>query len=283
MPFTRSAFYGCVSGLGLYLMTVYGIVAEDSAVKTKPEKSATQKADKPAAKGKAAPQKPRYQFRDDHDINGIGKFYMGREIAHVMGYQGAIWLERPEREMEEAPSKLVKELKLQPGQVVADIGAGSGMLSVMMAKEVGENGKVYAVDVQQEMLDLLDKRLTALGVKNVEGVLGKDKSPRLEEESIDLAIMVDVYHEFAFPYEMMTEIAKSLKPGGRVVFVEYRKEDPDVPIKLVHKMTEAQVKKEIDQPEFHLKWKETIETLPRQHVIIFEKQSEEAGKAEPKL
>ncbi|MDB5337946.1 MAG: Methyltransferase type 11, partial [Planctomycetaceae bacterium] len=218
-------------------------------------------------------EKPKYEFRKQHDPNGIGKFYMGREIAHVMGFQGAIWLERPEREQEEAPTKLVEALKLQPGQTIADIGAGSGILSVMMAKQVGETGKVLAVDVQQEMLDLLDKKLAEQGVKNVEGRLGTEKTPQLEPATVDLAIMVDVYHEFAFPYEMMSEISKSLKPGGRVVFVEYRKEDPQVPIKLVHKMTQVQVKKEINQPEFQLKWKEPIGTLPRQHVIIFEKQA----------
>ena len=249
----------CLIGTGLS----FHVIAEDKA-ETKPA---------PAKKPTEKPVK-RYEVRRQHDPNGIGKFYMGREIAHVMGFQGAIWLERPEREEEEAPSKLVEALKLQPGQVIADIGAGSGILSVLMAKKVGETGKVLAVDVQQEMLDLLDKKLTDLGVKNVEGRLGTEKTPQLDPASVDLAIMVDVYHEFAFPYEMMLEISKAMKPGGRVVFVEYRKEDPDVPIKLVHKMTQAQVKKEINQPEFHLKWKETIATLPRQHVIIFEKQPE---------
>ena len=229
-------------------------------------------------KSEKAEKKSKYDFRRDHDPNGIGKFYMGREIAHVMGFAGVDWLERPLRENEEAPSKLVKELKLKPGQVVADIGAGSGVLSILMAKDVGDTGKVIAVDVQQEMLDLLDKKLAKLGIKNVEGLLGTEKTPHLEPVSVDLAIMVDVYHEFAFPYEMMSEIAKALKPGGRVVFVEYRKEDPEVPIKLVHKMTEAQVKQEINQPEFRLKWQETIRTLPRQHVIIFKKQAEAAEK-----
>ncbi len=264
MHFTRSI--ACWS-LGLTL-ALSGWIVSLQAAEPAPQP--------PASKKEAArPGKPKYEFRREHDPNGIGKFYLGREIAHVMGFAGAIWLERPEREDEEAPSKLVKELKLQPGQVVADIGAGSGLLSVMMAKEVGDTGKVIAVDVQQEMLDLLDKKLAQEGIKNVEGLLGTEKSPRLDAESIDLAIMVDVYHEFAFPYEMMLEISKSLKPGGRVVFVEYRKEDPNVPIKLVHKMTQAQVKREINQPEFHLKWKETIGTLPRQHVIVFEKQPNE--------
>ena len=219
----------------------------------------------------AAPESERYEFRELHDPNGIGKFYMGREIAHVMGAAGAIWLERPEREDEEAPSILVKSLKLQPGNVVADIGAGSGVISLMMAEIVGPKGKVLAVDVQQEMIDLLEKKLKEKKVTNVVGVLGTEKTPRLDPGTVDLAIMVDVYHEFAYPYEMMKEIAKSLKPGGRVVFVEYRKEDPNVPIKLVHKMTQAQVKKEIHLPEFGLKWKETIDKLPRQHIIIFEK------------
>jgi ubiquinone/menaquinone biosynthesis C-methylase UbiE len=252
----------------LLLLNVTPGFSEEPEVK--PKKAAAKKADKPAV------AKPKYEMRESHDPNGIGKFYMGREIAHVMGFLGVEWLERPLREKEEALTKLVKSLKLQPGQVVADIGAGSGVLSVMMAKDVGDQGKVIAVDVQQEMLDLLDKKLKMLDIKNVEGLLGTEKTPHLEPASVDLAIMVDVYHEFAFPYEMVMEISKSLKPGGRIVFVEYRKEDPEVLIKLVHKMTQAQVKKEINQPEFGLKWKETIGTLPRQHVIIFEKQPDEA-------
>jgi ubiquinone/menaquinone biosynthesis C-methylase UbiE len=148
------------------------------------------------------------------------------------------------------------------------------VLTLMMTDKVGENGKVVAVDIQQKMLDRLAKKLKERQVDNVELVLGTDKSPRLPKESIDLALMVDVYHEFAYPYEMMLEISKAMKPGGRVVFVEFRMEDPDVPIKPVHKMSEAQVKKEISQPEFGLKWKETIGVLPWQHVIIFEKPAE---------
>lgn len=213
----------------------------------------------------------RYQYRRDHDIDGIGKFYMGREIAHVMGFQAAPWLERPKREEEERLNKLVKLLNLKPGMVVADVGAGSGVISIMMAHEVGAEGKVIAVDIQKEMLQLLGEKLSHINVKNVELVLGTEKSPKLKAESVDLAIMVDVYHEFRFPFEMIEELSKALKPGGRVAFVEYRREDPDVPIKLVHKMSEAQVKKEISQPEFGLKWKETIPGLPRQHIVVFEK------------
>lgn len=223
-------------------------------------------------KKKASSNKLRYEFREDHDPNGIGKFYMGREIAHVMGFVAADWLERPNREEEEKLSTLVRELKLQPGQVVADIGAGSGVISLMMAKEVGETGKVIAVDIQQNMLDLLSDKILNQGIKNVELVLGDEKSPKLEPESVDLALMVDVYHEFEYPYETILDLSKAIRPGGRVALVEYRMEDPNVPIKLVHKMSVAQVKKEIGLPEFELKWKETIKKLPRQHIIVFEKQ-----------
>jgi ubiquinone/menaquinone biosynthesis C-methylase UbiE len=198
---------------------------------------------------------------------------MGREIAWVMGFAAAPWLERPEREREEATTKMIDALALKPGMVAADIGAGSGVITVLMAGKVGPTGKIVAVDVQPEMLDLLDKKLKQRKIENVELVLGTEKSPRLKPACLDLALMVDVYHEFAFPYEMMRGIARAMKPGGRVVFVEFRMEDPDVPIKLVHKMTQAQVKKEIGLPEFELKWKETIGTLPWQHVIVFEKKA----------
>lgn len=213
----------------------------------------------------------RYTYKSNHDPNGIGKFYMGREIARVMGHQGINWLERPEREEEERLSLLVKGLKITPGMTVADIGAGSGVISVLLAKAVGPTGQVLAVDIQQEMLDALQNKCRLLGVDNIEGVLGTNKSPRLEPDSVDLVVMVDVYHEFDFPFEMLNEIVKSLKPGGRVAFVEYRKEDPRVPIKLVHKMSEAQVKKEALLPEHGLEYVETFGELPRQHVIIFRK------------
>lgn len=236
--------------------------------------------------GKNAPRKklPRYVVREEHDPNGIGKFYMGREIAQVMGYAGADWLERPEREKEEASSKMIDELKLQPGQVAADIGAGTGRLTLMMADKVGADGKVMAVDVQQEMLDLISVKLKQRNIKNVELVKGTQKSPKLKKESLDLALFVDVYHEFAFPYEMMLEISKAMKVGGRVVLVEFRMEDETVPIKLVHKMTEAQAKKELSLPELRLQWKETIEALPWQHIIVFERQAEaeKPGADEPK-
>ena len=222
---------------------------------------------------------PRYVINlKDHDPNGIGKFYMGREIARVMGYAAAGWLERPEREKEESLTKLVESLKLKPGMVVADIGAGSGRISEMISPLVGPEGKVLAVDIQDEMLALIRERAKQKKLTNIEPVLGNEKSPNLEPGSVDLAFMVDVYHEFNHPYEMTLELSRALKPGGRLVFVEYRKEDPKVRrmIKLVHTMTEAQVKKEASLPEFGLKWKETLKILPVQHIIVFEKQKPEA-------
>jgi precorrin-6B methylase 2 len=218
---------------------------------------------------------PRYEYRPDHDPNGIGKFYMGREIAYVMGHLAIPWLERPEREREERLTLLVECLDLKPGMVVADIGAGSGVISAMLSDRVGPEGTVLAVDIQQEMLDALAAKCKERGIENIEPILGTNKTPRLKPDTVDLALMVDVYHEFDFPYEMLKEIAKSLKSGGRVVFVEYRKEDPAVPIKEVHKMSQAQVKKEAGLPEFGLTWKETVDKLPRQHVIVFEKRPQD--------
>ncbi len=213
----------------------------------------------------------RYEWKAEHDPNGIGKFYMGREIAHVMGFAGALWLERDTREEEERLALLVKSLKLKPGDVVADIGAGSGVISGLMAEQILPNGYVIAVDVQDEMLLRLQENMKQKGVTNVVPVKGSQQSSSLAPQSVDLAIMVDVYHEFEFPYEMMADISKAIKPGGRVVLVEYRMEDPTVPIKLVHKMSQKQAKTEVEQPEFNMKWTETIDVLPRQHIIIFTK------------
>ena len=201
--------------------------------------------------------------------NGIGKFYMGREISRVMGHQGAEWLERPEREHEEMPNLLVELLKLKEGDVVADIGVGTGYIARRISPKIGETGTIYGVDIQQEMLDLLAEQMEAVGITNVKGVLGTISDPKLPPESVDLAIMVDVYHEFSHPYEMMQNICRGLKTGGRVAFVEYRAEDSSVPIKRLHKMSELQVIKEATPHP--LVWVETLDDLPWQHVIIFEK------------
>jgi ubiquinone/menaquinone biosynthesis C-methylase UbiE len=214
----------------------------------------------------------RYEWKAKHDPNGIGKFYMGREIAHVMGHAAASWLERPERDQEENPKKLLELLNLKNGDVVADIGAGSGYYTFRMAKLVAPKGKVQAVDIQKEMLDIIRDKAKKEGVTNVEPVLGEEADPKLKDESVDVILLVDVYHEFSFPHEMTEKMVRALKPGGRLVFVEFRLEDDRVPIKLVHKMTERQVIKEM--AEFKdLKHAGTSEKLPWQHVITFAKQA----------
>jgi ubiquinone/menaquinone biosynthesis C-methylase UbiE len=224
-------------------------------------------------KDKPAPPKDRYETRKDHDPNGIGKFYMGREIAQVMGHEAAGWLDRPEREMEENPTKLMEMLPIKPGDVVADIGAGSGYYTFRLAEKVGPKGKVLAEDIQKEMLDIIRQRMDKKKVTNVEPVLGTITDPKLPDNGVDLVLLVDVYHEFDHPYEMTEAMVKCLKPGGRLVFVEFKLEDPEVPIKLVHKMSQKQVQKEMEP--FPLKHVKTIDSLPWQHVIIFEKKAEE--------
>ena len=218
--------------------------------------------------GTQAQSPPVYQVRPG-DRDGIPKWYHGRQIAQVMGHQGAGWLERPEREIEEQPAKLIRALRLKGDEVVADIGAGSGYYTFRFATKVPK-GKVLAVEIQPEMLELLEKRKAATGIKNVELVLGKENDPAMGDSRVDLVVMVDVYHEFNYPFEMIESMVKSLKPGGRIAFVEFRLEDPAVPIKLVHKMTEKQLRKEMkDHPM--LEHDETIETLPWQHIIVFKK------------
>lgn len=215
----------------------------------------------------AADNAARYTFRAEHDPDGSGKFFMGREIAQVMGHQGAEWLERPERETEEAPAKAIAAMGLKVGDAVADIGAGTGYFSWRLAQVVGPKGMVYAEEIQPEMLEILRTNLTSRGVQNFKEVLGTITDTKLPTNSIDLAIMVDVYHEFSHPYEMIASITRSLKPEGRIAFVEYRLEDPTVPIKRVHKMSIEQVKTEMSLQS--LDYVTTVTNLPRQHVIIF--------------
>lgn len=215
----------------------------------------------------------RYEKRAEHDPDGIGVFYMGREIAQVMSHFGAGWLERPEREKEEHASKLLPSLGLKKGEVVADLGAGSGYYTMKLADLVGDEGKVLALDIQPEMLALIAKRVKAARAKNIELIQTTEVDPKLPAAAVDLILMVDVYHELSKPYEMTDAMVKALKPGGRLVFVEYRLEDQKVPIKVVHKMSENQVKREMSP--FPLKHVKTHGHLPWQHVIIFEKHPQE--------
>ncbi len=215
------------------------------------------------------PARPIYETRANHDPDGTGKFYMGREIAQVMGAGGIPWLDRADRERDERPSIVLESLKLKGGEVVADLGAGSGYFTFRIAPRVGNAGKVLAVEIQDEMLQTIRQRAQAVKITNVEAVEGSETDPHLPVGGVDLVLMVDVYHELSFPYEVMTKVREALKPGGRVVFVEYRKEDPRVQIKEVHKMSVEQLKKEMKV--IGLAHVETIETLPSQHIVIFRK------------
>jgi precorrin-6B methylase 2 len=213
----------------------------------------------------------RYEIRAAHDADGIGKFYLGREIAQVMGPGGILWLERPERETEEQPQLVIDAFEIKPGQTIVDLGAGSGYYSFRIAPLVGPAGKVLAVDVEPAMLKVIAERAQREGIRNVATVLGTTRNPNLPARSADLVFMVDVYHELEYPYEMLTGVRKALKPGGRVALIEYRAEDPEVMIKPLHKMSERQVRREMQAAGFkHVK---TVRTLPLQHLIVFENAS----------
>lgn len=200
--------------------------------------------------------------------DGTGKVYLGREIAQVMGHLGADWLERPEREREERPRRAIEMMELRPTDVVADIGAGSGYFSVRLAEKV-PRGKVLAVDIQPEMLAMIEAAAKEKGVTNVVPVLGRVDDPKLPAGGVDVVLMVDAYHEFDHPYEMMRAIFQALKPGGRVVDLEYRAEDPNVFIKPHHKMTQAQTIREMEA--VGLKHVRTLDDLPQQHFMVFQK------------
>ncbi|WP_439152078.1 class I SAM-dependent methyltransferase [Winogradskyella sp.] len=202
------------------------------------------------------------------DPNGTGKWYLGREIAYVMGFQGIEWLERPEREKEENTSKLISNMSINSTDVIADIGAGSGY-HVYKIAPLAKEGKVYAVDIQKEMLAAIITHPSFEVNNNIETVLGSEKSINLPNNSVDKVLMVDVYHEFGFPYEMMLSIKKSLRKNGKIYLIEYRGEDKTVPIKKVHKMTEAQAIKEMKAVGFELD--ENISNLPWQHCMVFVK------------
>jgi precorrin-6B methylase 2 len=223
----------------------------------------------PRNQAASPPLNPLYETRANHDPNGTGRFYLGREIAQVMGPGGIAWLDRPEREDEERPAMVIDALGVQPGEVVADLGAGSGYFTFRLAPRVGKTGRVLAVELQDEMLEAIRRRATALKVMNVEEVRASETDPKLPVNGVDIVLMVDVYHEIAYPFEVMTKVCQALRPGGRVVFVEYRKEDRHVPIKEVHKMSVTQLEKEMRV--VGLARVRTVETLPLQHIVIFEK------------
>jgi ubiquinone/menaquinone biosynthesis C-methylase UbiE len=193
----------------------------------------------------------------------------GRLIAPVMSVEGAPWLERAEREDEERPKLAVQLLKLQPGMTVADVGAGSGYYTELLSRAVGPQGKVYATEIQSGMVDLLRQRVARRKLSNVEVILSTTRDPKLPQESIDMAIMVDVYHELAFPQEVLRNLKNSLKSDGRLVLLEFRGEDPSVPIRPEHKMTVADVRLELEHEGFQ--FMESIPGLPWQHVLVFRK------------
>ena len=210
-------------------------------------------------------QEDYYTFKRG-DYNGIGKWYMGREIAYVMGFQGIGWLERSEREKEENVSSLIKNMKIKSNEVIADIGAGSGHHAFRIASLL-TNGLVYAVDIQPEMLMAIEKTKEFRKVENIKTILGTEKTVELPKNSVDKILMVDVYHEFSFPVEMINSIKNALKPNGELFLIEYRAEDLKVPIKRIHKMTEEQAVKEMKAAGLVLK--ENIDNLPWQHCMIF--------------
>jgi ubiquinone/menaquinone biosynthesis C-methylase UbiE len=188
-----------------------------------------------------------------------------------MGFSAAPWLDRTNREEEEKISLMVRKLGIKKGMVIADVGAGSGRISVMLAKSTGKKGLVYGVDIQKEMLNLIRKKAKQKGLKQLIATLATEKDPKLPKNKIDLAIMVDVYHELLWPQEVMLSLSRSLVKGGLLVLIEYRGEDKKLPIKRLHKMTIAQVIKEMSLKILGLKYHKTVAVLPRQHMIFFQK------------
>lgn len=209
----------------------------------------------------------RYKIKTG-DPNGINKWYMDRQIAQVMSHYGIDWLEREEREMEENTSLLLKNLAVKPGMIIADIGAGSGYHSALLSKMVG-SGKVFAVDVEPEMIAYLNERIRQEKLSHIVPVLSTEQKLYLPENTIDMMLLVDVYHEFSYPYEMALSMLAALKPGGKLVLVEFRSEDPTVPIKTIHKMSEAQAIKEFKAAGFI--FDKNIDNLPWQHCMVFTK------------
>lgn len=216
----------------------------------------------------SAAEHPGYDFDPDRSRGGIGKFYLEREISGVMGHQGAGWLEREQRTHEEMPDEVVANMGLEPDDVVADIGAGTGYFAFRIAQQLPQ-GKVLATDIQPEMLAIMEQRKQETGISNVETLLGTIDNPGLPANSVDKVLLVDAYHEFSHPFEMMQGIYDALKPGGKLFLIEYRAEDDSVPIRPLHKMSVEQVVREMDV--FGMVLDDNLDFLPWQHMFVFSK------------
>jgi ubiquinone/menaquinone biosynthesis C-methylase UbiE len=223
--------------------------------------------DPPGGGGTGPDTSAAYETRPKSE-HGTGRFYMGREIAEVLGSPALDWMERPGRETEELPNRVIRALELEPADVVADIGAGSGYFTFRISPNVPE-GKVYAVDIDPEMLGILRARMAEVGLTNIETVRGTPMDPNLPPDAIDVALIVFSYPQFSHPREMMQHLYDALKPGGRAVLVEYRGEDPTIPVEPIFKITQEQARKELEAIGF--KWRETRDILPQQHFMVFEK------------
>lgn len=253
----------------LWLLTAGSVATAQEAV---PAPDAP-KAERPKSSGKSAKAKAKAR----RDRPG---YYMGRPIADVMSWQGAEWLFRETRIDEEQPEAMLDALEIAPGSIVADVGAGAGYHSIRLARRVGERGTVLAADVQPQMLQLLRENARIAGVENIKPLLVTQRDTKLPEGKVDLILMVDVYHECSDPDVLLSGFLKALRPGGRLVLVEFRGEDPEVPIKPEHKMTLKQVRRELEPQGF--RFQQSLEFLPWQHVIIFEKpKPDESPKPEP--
>jgi len=250
--------------VGLALAAILGLPGASPTVRGQ-EPSPKADADRPAAKSKARRDRP--------------GFFMGRRIADVMSWQGAEWLFRETRIEEEQPEAMLDALEIAPGSTVADVGTGAGYHSIRLARRVGDGGQVLATDVQPEMLEMLRENAKAAGVANIKPLLATQRDAKLPAGKVDLILLVDVYHEVSYPEILLAGLHKALRPGGRLVLVEFRGEDPEVPIKPEHKMTLKQVRRELEPQGF--RFQQSLEFLPWQHIIIFEKPKTDE-KAEPK-
>lgn len=249
--------------LATFLLVLAGCLAAPAAAQTTTDEPGADA--KPKAKAKSRTRRP---------SRSGPRMYMGRPIADVMSFVGAEWLIRDTREQEEHPDQMLDALKIPRGATVADVGAGVGYTSVRLAKRVGPEGTVLATDLQPEMIAMLRDNLREMGIANVKPILATATDTKLPDSKLDLIIMVDVYHECPDPEATLKGLRKALKSGGRLVLVEYRGEDPEVPIKPEHKMTVKQVRKELEPQGFT--FKDSLEFLPWQHIIIFEKPEEKA-------